>query len=341
MTTGDDRSESRRRLEQELERYRHCENVHDLPAIFHYWSNRYALPKLVDCGFAGLDDFFLSYITGVRRAEPGRVHEVVSLGAGNCDLEVRLATMARGRGIDNLRFHCLELNPDMIERGRRLAGEAGLADRFSFEVADIDAWRPARPFSVCIANHSLHHLVELERLFGDVRDALGESGVFLVNDMIGRNGHLRWPEALAVVERLWRRLPDRYKYNHQLRRLELEFDDWDCSTEGHEGIRAQDVLPLVIETFHFDGFIAFGNLIDVFVDRSFGHNFRPGDPEDVAWIDEIACLDDELLDAGEIKPTHMIAALRSRPSDRLRCYRHWTPEFCVRRPDAGAAALDQ
>ena len=326
----------RRRLEQELARYRDCANVHDLPAIFHYWSNRYALPKLIACGFADLDGFFLSYLVGIGREEPRRLHAVASVGAGNCDLEVRLATVARERGVDNLHFHCLELNPHMVERGRRLADRAGLADRFSFEVTDADAWRPAGPLSACIANHSLHHLVRLERLFGGVRDALGERGVFLINDMIGRNGHLRWPEALAAVEEIWRRLPERYKYNHQLRRLEHEFSDWDCAAEGNEGIRAQDVLPLLIETFHFDSFIAFGNVIDVFVDRSFGHNFDPGVPEDVAWIDEIARLDEELLDRGEIKPTHLIAAARARPGASPRCYRHWTPEFCVRRPDPGA-----
>jgi hypothetical protein len=224
----------------------------------------------------------------------------------------------------------------MLERGRRLATDAGLADRFTFEVADLDRWRPARPVAACIAYHSLHHLAELERLFAGVHDALDDRGVFLVNDMIGRNGHLRWPEALTVVDEIWRRLPDRYKHNHQLRRFEPDFDDWDCSVEGNEGIRAEDVLPLLIESFHFDTFIAFGNVMDVFVDRSFGPNFSPDRPEDVAWIDEIARLDEALIDSGEVKPTHLIAALRTRPVSRPRCYRQWTPEFCVRRPDLDA-----
>jgi SAM-dependent methyltransferase len=327
---------NRRRREQELAHYRHCENVHDLPAIHHHWSEHYVLPKLVACGFENTDELFLSYLVGACQEEPERVCAVASLGAGNCDLEVRLASLARARGVENLRFHCLELNPDMIERGRRLAHQAELADRFTFEVTDLEAWQPDGALSACLANHSLHHLVGLERLFAGIRGALGERGVFLINDMIGRNGHLRWPEALLFVERIWRRLPARYKYNHQLRRLELDFEDWDCSAEGNEGIRAQDVLPLLIEHFHFDTFVAFGNVIDVFVDRSFGHNFDPNTPEDVAWIERIAQLDDALLDAGAVKPTHAIAALRACPTGRLHCYRHWTPDFCVRRSDVEA-----
>ncbi len=325
-------SADRRRLEQEIAHYRNCENVHDLPEIFHYWSHHYLLPKLQDCGFEGVDDFFLKGIIEACRSEAGSTSRILSVGAGNCDLEVRLAALLRERGATNFRFHCVELNPHMVARGQVLARDAGLADRFTFEITNLDSWSPGRSYDVCIANHSLHHVVELERLFAGIKSALGEHGVFLINDMIGRNGHMRWPEALDVVKEIWSRMPQRYKYNHQLRRWEYEFDDWDCSKEGNEGIRAQDILPLLVETFDFDTFIAFANIIDVFVDRSFGHNFDPQRPEDVAFIDEVARIDESKLDAGEVTPTHLIAAARTRRS--LRCYRHWTPEFCMRRPDA-------
>jgi hypothetical protein len=35
----------------------------------------------------------------------------------------------------------------------------------------------------------------LEHLFDAVSTALGEDGRFVIYDIIGRNGHLRWPEA--------------------------------------------------------------------------------------------------------------------------------------------------
>ena len=46
-----------------------------------------------------------------------------------------------------------------------------------------------------------------------------------------------------------------------------------------EGIRAQDILPLLVERFTFDEFIGFGNVIDPFVDRSFGPNFDIASPK--------------------------------------------------------------
>ena len=44
------------------------------------------------------------------------------------------------------------------------------------------------------------------------------------------------------LQRFWRELPDRCKYNHILQRFEAEYENWDCSQQGLVGIRAQDIL---------------------------------------------------------------------------------------------------
>lgn len=325
--------EFERRRREELERYRDCWQVHDLPAIHSFWSRRVVLPKLQACGFAGIAELYLHFITEACRRRPERLHRLISLGAGNCDLELQLAAECLARDVDNLQIECLELNPEMLGRGRAAAESAGLASMVRFEERDLERWREREPVTIVLANHSLHHLVDLEGLLDSVRASLEPDGVFLVNDMIGRNGHLRWPEARVHVEAIWSVLPRRYKFNRQLQRIEDEFADWDCSVEGNEGIRAQEVLPLLIERFAFDTFVAFGNLANVFVDRAFGPNFDVANPVDTAWVERIADLDEQLMDRGHLTPTQMIGALRANPGSPARCYRHWTPHFCVRRID--------
>jgi hypothetical protein len=54
---------------------------------------------------------------------------------------------------------------------------------------------------------------------------------------------MRWPEALELVTELWKELPTKYKDNCLLKRVQLEYENWDCSTEGFEGVRSQDILP--------------------------------------------------------------------------------------------------
>ena len=63
-------------------------------------------------------------------------------------------------------------------------------------------WIPENHVDLCMANQSLHRFVELETLFDTIRDAIGSIGLSVVPDMIGRNGHMRWPEALEPVQKI-------------------------------------------------------------------------------------------------------------------------------------------
>ena len=320
------------RAEQEVERFHSVETVHDLPDIFHYWSLRYIRPRMEAVfGVSTLHDFYRKYILQFRAENPDKVVEITSLGAGNSDLEIEIAKLLLGLGFTDFRFSCLDINPSMLSRGRELASENGLMDHFEFVETDVARWQPARPISVVMAHHSLHHIVNLEEVFANIHRAIGKEGYFVTCDMIGRNGHMRWPEALRIVHDIWQTMSDRYKYNHSLYRFEEIYENWDCSGNGFEGIRSQDILPLLIRGFHFEAFIAYGNLPDIFTDRNFGHNFDVHNPEDTEFIDRVAALNDRLVGEGVIKPTQMIAAMRTGSVGKVRCYEHWTPEFCVRK----------
>lgn len=106
------------KLKQELANYQEVNAVHDLPKIYHYWSSSYLCPKLQSLGFESLDDFFLSYISRRIMAVSLATCEIVSLGAGNCDFEINIATKLKKQGNLNFHFHCLEINDAMLQRGR-------------------------------------------------------------------------------------------------------------------------------------------------------------------------------------------------------------------------------
>jgi SAM-dependent methyltransferase len=288
MIEGSTSSEAayQRKIREEVTRFREVTNVHDLPAIFHYWSNKHLLPRLRVLGFDNSEQFYLSYLLRACRA-PQDECIFVSIGSGNCELEVKLVESLQAADCDDFLFECLDVNGHMLERGAALARERGVLERMQFVEVDINGWNPAQSYQVIIANHALHHFVELEILFDKIRQYLDAQGYFLTHDMIGRNGHMRWPETLQFIRTSWRHLPDKYKYNHQLKRMEIEFDNWDCSADGFEGIRAQDILPLLVERFSFELFVGWGGVIDIFVDRGFGHSFDPEQEWDRNFIDEV------------------------------------------------------
>ena len=320
------------RLDTERRVYADKAEVHDLPPIFHYWTSVHLLPMLEGFGFSSPDELFIRHLEQAYEDAPERPARFVSLGAGNCDTEVRLCRLLLERGVSDFEFHCLDVNQEMLDRGRDAARSASLEMHLKPMRADLNDWRPEHDYDGVVANQALHHMISLEDLFDSVNGALPAHGRFVTSDMIGRNGHLRWPEALTIVREFWKELPPEYRYNLQLDRVEDEFQDWDCSKGGFEGARAQDILPNLIERFDFELFVGFGNIIDPFIDRSFGPHFDPEKAWDRDFIYRVHEQDEAEIRAGSIKPTHMFAVMRKPPFDGMAKYRgDLTPAFCVRR----------
>ena len=77
-------------------------------------------------------------------------------------------------------------------------------------------------------------------------------------------------------------------------------------------------------------------MIDIFIDRCFGHNFDINDPGDRAFIDQVHQKDQWAIEQGLVKPTHMTTAMIKKSSQPVpsRIYKHLTPEFCIRWPNS-------
>lgn len=324
------------RIAAEHRLFNETTDVHDLPGIYHYWSEKWILPKLRAFGIPDAIGLFENYLTGQCRRPGAHRRQFISIGAGNCDLEIELAGRLRHKGFNNFVIECLELNPAMLARGEETASRAGVGDNLIFVEGDMNRWKTDHLYDAVIASQSLHHVVALEELFERIQKALVPGGQFILSDIIGRNGHMRWPEALEIVHHFWKEMPPSYRYNRPLRRQEDVYDNWDCSAEGFEGIRAQDILPLLLRTFHFEIFIGFGNVILPFVDRAFGHNFDPAGQWDRDFIDRVHLRDESEMLAGRIKPTIAVAVLGTDTAVPTQYLAPFSPAFCVRWPDGPA-----
>jgi SAM-dependent methyltransferase len=220
------------RTTAELAAYAKAEagTVHDLPPVHHLWGERFVTPLFDEVGVSGGDELWLRSIAEqCRRTEPEPAR-VVSLGAGNGEAELQLVARLSERGVTNLELVLLELNPAMIRRAVQNAERLGLRERVSTEQVDLNTWVAREPTDVYLAVHILHHVVGLEHLFDQIASSLHPAGVLLVNDIVGRNGHVRWPEAGGLARRIWNTTPERYRYNHYTHEVDIEFPDADSST---------------------------------------------------------------------------------------------------------------
>jgi SAM-dependent methyltransferase len=301
------------RVEAEIAVYAEQEVVHDLPEIYAVWAKGHVMPLLHEVGFDGFWDMYDQAVAEQCARRGSETVTMVSVGAGNGDAEVDLASRLAKMGHENLQLVLLELNPSMLERADALAREAGIADRVRTVQADLNTWCAEGPVDVYFANHSLHHVVELEHLFGQIKSSLDPDGVFLINDMIGRNGHQRWPEAVAMVNGIWDQMPERYRRNNYSGEIDTVYPDLDCSGESFEGVRAEDILPLLLKTFHPETYVTFANIVDPFVDRVYGPNFDINNESDVAFLEHIAQLDDAAMELRVLTPTHLVGSFRPSP----------------------------
>jgi SAM-dependent methyltransferase len=333
MTTCTEADAYSSKVSAELALYSDPESVPGLPPICYYWAERYCLPLIQEVGFPGLNELLDAHVAeqcARRSPEPARL---VSLGSGAGETEIGIAERLAQRGIQNLEVTLLELNPQLIDLALADAKRRGLGeDQVRGAQIDLNAWHPDGVVDIYFANQSLHHLVELESVLTGVHASLDADGALLVNDMIGRNGHVRWPEAAEIVRRIWSIAPERYRFNHFRNCVDDEYWDIDCSQSHFEGVRAQDILPLLLERFHPEVYITFSNIADPFVDRIYGPNFDVNNPEDLAFIDAIGRLDDATLDLGFVTPTHLIGSFRTRPVS-CRYPRGRSPQRTVRKPD--------
>lgn len=329
MTTYTEKVQRQIEQYQNVGQVRTVADIQELPDIFHYWSNRYILPLIVEVlGVSNVFELYSIYFKESLGVIKDNNH-LLSVGCGDCSFETAVAQDLLSKGVKEFVFECLDISPHLVQKSRERVESSGLGKHFRIIQVDINQWIPDKIYCGVMAHQSLHHVMELERLLCGIKSALHPDGVFISSDMIGRNGHMRWPEILEIVNAIWAFMPDRYKTNRLWGCFVNTYHNHDCSQEGFEGIRSQDILPLLIRNFHFERFLAYGGIPEVFVERCFGHNFSPDDAKDTAFVDFLEFLNRLLIDLGHIKPTMMFAIMK-RSGENTIFHRHWTPEYCIR-----------
>ncbi len=314
-----------------------ADELRQLPEIHHYWANRYLVPELGRFGFNNTEDFFFNHAKNFLKQAKHRRVNILSIGTWDCDFELRITRRLLLWQLKDFSIECLEVNPEQLAAGRAAVERAGLVGYFRFTLADPNLWEPYRKYDIVFSNQSLHDIWNLEGLFAAVRRSLRSNGLFIVSDMIGRNGTRLWPEAVEALKPWWQELPESYRFNRVTQRQEHEFINRDMTAQGLGSVRSQDILPLLLERFDCMFFFPYGNIIFAFIDRCFGHNFNAEADWDRDFIDRVHARDEAGLLSGELKPAAMLAVFTKRKTDMVLRHPVLTPRHCLRMPGTGSA----
>jgi SAM-dependent methyltransferase len=225
---------------------------------------------------------------GIERGRPFEKALFLNCGTGWVDRAFLEAGVARsGVGVD--------ISPSMVAAARGLADNAGLP--LSYILADGNEQPlPLEGVDLVVNHAACHHLTHLDKVLGQIADALPDDGWFVSFDYVGphRNQYHsdQWEAAMFLNDRLPQHLRSSLSYPHLPTML---------VTDPSEAVHSELFLPIHDRYFTtvvdrpIGGWLAYLVLTD---NQQLFANL--GD-ETNPWIDEIIVADCAVLDADPTK----------------------------------------
>ncbi len=251
--------------------------------------------------------FFLQdYIASVMNPRPAP--RMISLASGPCGLELDIAGHLQG----DYEIVCVDINQGLLDRGLEQARRKGL--HLTARVADCNHLDIEEGgYDVVMAFASLHHFVDLEKIFPRIARALRPGGVFVTMDISSRNGYRMWDETWATVQTIWSLLPDRLKMNHtrfHKPTLTPTYENVDYGDNSFECVRSQDILGQLDRHFEPLHYVSYYSFCRRFFDPMYGPNYDLNLPLDRAIAEWVWELDQLVLAEGRLPPETFFGVFR-------------------------------
>lgn len=170
--------------------------------------------------------------------------KVLSLCSGSARVEADLAKLG-GVQID---WTLCDINKDLL----KLACKNFPSIPRAIQI-DINGIMPfeGESFDIIICVSALHHIINLEGVFNFITKSLNDDGEFWsIGESIGRNGNKLWPKDYEYCNELFCSLPERYRRNNLSGKIDNYLPINDFSTMTFEGIRSQEIMPLLVKYLH-------------------------------------------------------------------------------------------
>jgi SAM-dependent methyltransferase len=222
----------------------------------------------------------------------------LSLGCGSG----RVERMSINLGISN-RFDGIDISEGAIDKARQAAIAAGLADRITYNVANLDD--PALSFRTemydgIFAHSSIHHVFQLENLFRQCRSALKAGGLLFLDEYIGPSRFQTSPQVTDLINRIRTALPVRYRKNLFTNDGTMissyvppRVEEFEC-TDPSESIRSGEIVTTLKMYFDIIEYRPYGGAIQHMLFSGIMGNFDEHDERDVAFLKVISILEEAL-----------------------------------------------
>ena len=300
----------------------------DSAKVADFWGNNAEnKPKAVECHWTDSDIIMKHYI---HPTITGTMHEnwfiwvknnyfkvpaekALSLGCGDGCLERHGASA-------NVFKHCdaFDIAQRAIEIAKEKAREMDILEKVHYEALDLNnITLEKNRYDVVFCSMSLHHIVNLERLFREIEKSLKDDGLLIINEYIGPN-RFQWTDLqLEISNDLLKILPEKYRHDpitnsirKEISRTTVEYMD---SIDPSEAVRSRDIIPLMEQRFDVINRIDYGGtLVNLLLDNIIV-NFDERKSEDLAILKLLFYLEKKMI-SNEMLPSDftMIVSRKKR-----------------------------
>lgn len=242
---------------------------------------------------------------------PPSVDRLLVIGCGSGWLE---RALARKEGIGAIT--ACDFARDRVQAAEETARQEGLG-RIRYLVCNLEAEPlPEGPFDAIFANDVLHHITDLEGLYGRIHAALAPEGKLLFNEYVGPNRFQYDDARMELINRYFRLIPDHLRYNPFWgglfwNRWRTDPDKL-AADDPTEAVRSEDVLPLARRHFEVEKEYSYGGgLLNPLLYEIIG-NFDERSPYDNRLLTALCDAEERLTQSGAIEPDFSIFVGRRR-----------------------------
>lgn len=259
-------------------------------------------------GVRGLPEYVVMKTKGRKNLK------VLSLGSGACGVELlSLAPRLKEQGC-TIELTSVDINESILQSAKREAEKRGV--NFLGIAQDINRLKlRANTYDVVMVFAALHHFEKIEHVCKEVNKSLKPKGFFVTVDIPSRNGYLLWDETKAVIDRLWKVIPARYKWDHTVSKIPLymsTFPNVDYSINSFECSNSEAIIPSLRKYMKEIVYVPALAMTRRFFDTKFGPNYDLRRAWDRAFFELVTTIDENLVRAGTLRPETFFGVYKKR-----------------------------
>lgn len=212
----------------------------------------------------------------------------------------------------------VDVSTEAVVTAREYAAEAGLSERVSYSVADINRPTfPAAQYDAIFAISSLHHVEALEDLLRACAIALKPGGLLFIDEYVGPARFQSEPHVVDLINQILALLPRKYRHSVYLNGQErMRYDNppiaWFEQNDPSEAIRSQDIVPAVQERFDIIDFRPYGGTLQHMLLSGMAGNFNPHSETDATILRLFSFLEEKLENFDVVKSDFVSLVARPR-----------------------------